>query len=470
MATQLDPNFLYLTIKIGDKRTALVKPDHIGMKHGMIVEVIDPREWRQRVYHSDHMQRVFGLMKVERSWKQSLIQTTSSIDTPGAERERAGYIDLPELETLTGIINLESDWKSSSVVTIVDGTMLSPSIIKDSSLKTFDKVIDWNAVSAGSYTVGTGQDYTTWVDAFADIANLTANLTFTQAADSTDTALATITEDLGGFTFKMTSNQAHLGDPTASVHIASFNQNAIMFRFEAEGPGVMDVGTLYCRRITTAAANSVFAIFQVTTEFTLKFHDILADQNSLGGRFLRILDADVICHVWNLKIWDADNGNPFIIDASGGNSSNLYENITILNSDLAAFQFNSNPGTMRNCYGEDPTEAGQDAFVLHSGMTGRNNASSDDTADDANWSVGSGNLTSIATTEFESTSDSSSDFANVIDGALSTAGSATEITENIVGMRGNEGGRTGSTPSIGGDEFPAVVAAAGTSLAIEIKV
>lgn len=451
LSSLLDPDFLYLTIKIGDKRTSLAKPDHIGMKHMMIVEALDPREWRGQVYHSAHMQRAFGLIKVPRSWKQNLKQATSSIGTIGAERERAGYIDIAELETLTGLTTLESDWKGSSVVPIVDGTMLSPSIIKDSSLKTFDKVIDWNAVSSGNHSVGSGQTYTTWVSAFADTANLTGNLTFTQKGDTTDTTRATITEDLNGFTFKMTTDTAHNGNPTASVNISNFNAANIMLMFEAEGPGVVEVAGLHCKRITSSAANAVMACFQVTTGFTWKVHDILGDQNSLGARFFRIIDVDVLAHVWNMKIWDATATlQAFLIDANAGNASSLYENITILNSGNNSFNLNNNAGTFRNCYAESVSNT---AWGLNGGATGENNSSDDDSSKNSNWSSGSNNVPSTATSEFLSVSDADSDFANVKEGALSTAGSATAITENIVGMRGNTGGRTGSTPSIGADEF-----------------
>jgi hypothetical protein len=73
------------------------------------------------------------------------------------------------------------------------------------------------AVTAGSYTVGSGGNYATWYAALSDMYNqtLTGDLTFTQISDVTETqARGSMSPNLGGFRFTITSNSPHYGDIT----------------------------------------------------------------------------------------------------------------------------------------------------------------------------------------------------------------------------------------------------------------
>lgn len=453
MAHQLDPNFIEITVKVGNKNIAPSKAKHLGMKDGMIVDYNDPLEWKDKVVHSDNMERVYAIIKVPRSWKASIIDALKPIETVGSERERTGYIDLAALETLTGISSLESNLRGPGIVPVIDGSLFSTNLIKSSSAKVWGDIKDLNLVTAGNFSVKSGGDYTNWVSAVADLGNLTSDLTFTHGGTTTDTAIGIITESLNGNRLRMTSDSPHKGDPNTG-HIANINHAGVGFGFEQEGPGTAELDRVYFKRITTSSLASIIKLLSTGTEYTLLAHDLLFDLNAGIGRFaFHTADPTPLCHFYNWLIWDADRQS-MIFDLNDGNASSIYENLTILNSGREAVQHNSNGGTFRNIYAQ--SNGGYSAFGNNGGATGRNCASDDTSADNANWNTGSGNIVSIATSQFESASDASSEFAKVIEGTLSTAGITTAIAGNIKGIRNNSGGRVGATPSIGADEFPAI--------------
>jgi len=464
MAVKLDPNFLYIRPKAGNKITAPNKAKNVGMKSEMLVDYLEPSEWDTELWLSDYERKVYPFIKVQKSWKPIIIQALNPIEVAGKERERSGYINFKELETLTGIPGLESDILGGSSVPIIDGTRLSPSIIKDSSKRIWEIIKDVNAVSSGTFTIGSGggDDYSTISGATADIANLTALLEFLLNSNIIDTGTAAITEALGGFTLRFGSNSPHNGDPT-SGHVASFDGITHAFPHGEEGPGISEVRDIQFKRINTTNLNTLLSLTVIATSFTALFHDLLFDLNAGVGRYgFRSLDPTPVCNFYNMLFWDAD-WYSFLLDANDGNASSIYENITSLNPGRRSFSITSNPGTFRNTYGE---AGSQGSFHSATVATGRNNSSDDTGSDNANWSTGTGNVPSTPTSEFESVSDASSDFAKVKSGALSTAGAAVAIAGNIAGIRGNAGGRGGATPSIGSDEFPVV--AGGTSGASKI--
>jgi len=139
------------------------------------------------------------------------------------------------------------------------------------------------AVTSGSYTVGSSDDYATWALAMADIANLTADLTFTQRTAVTDTGGSAITEDKGAFTLTITSNASTKGDPTKG-HLTSVDHGSSQFDFAMGGSGTLDISNLFFKRI--AAAGSVYDIylhgFASGTAPVIKIHDILLCLNRSG--------------------------------------------------------------------------------------------------------------------------------------------------------------------------------------------
>jgi len=449
MSTQLDPNFIYATLKVGNKEISPTKPKHIGMKDGMFIDFVDPTEWSQPVFHSDNMKRVNAIIKYPRSYKSRLINALRYIKTAGKEREREAYISLSELETATGILNLESDLRGPGIVPLIDGKNLSTTLFKESSKKEWRKISDLNSVSSGNFGVGSGDDYTTWSAAAADIANLTGNLTFSQSSNTTDTGSASVEENLNSNILKFTNDTKPLGNPTTGF-IASWSSNSLdSILPTTEGPGTFEIDGLYFKQITNANANTFIIPHTATVTFTCLIHDCLFDGNGLKNRAIRTLDSDILIHVYNALIWDQTEV-AVRLESGSLNASSLFENMTVLNPTAASFFIPSGAATFRNIYAESGSSA---AFLSHGSATGRNCASNDSSAGDGNWGTGSDNLTSEETSNFESVDDTSSDFAKVGAGNLAAGGSAVAISGHTVGIRGNAGGRAGSTPSIGADEL-----------------
>ena len=230
------------------------------------------------------------------------------------------------------------------------------------------------------------------------------------------------------------------------------NTTATGINLITNGPGTCNIKNLYFRRITTASGWPCIIINSTASAANYNVFDCMFDLNSLGDLCVWQRDSVHTISLYNLTAWDNKKANwHFLQDAGVGNVNSNYENITLLNSLGKGFTMNGSIGNMRNRY----AEGGGNDFDGIGGMTGENNASSDTTAANANWSTGTNNLTSQPTSEFESVTDTDSTFAKVKSGTLSTAGTATQIAGNIAGSRGNTGGRTGATPSIGSDEFPA---------------
>lgn len=445
-------DYIYVFWKVGDKQTAKGN-EHLGLKDGMPICYIDPNKWNPEI--SDHMRKVFLCTKepIERkdffinALKPNQDEDDINEDT---YRARKCLINFTELELKTGRLGLVNDLRSSRQVEIIDCTVLDKPITKTSDILN-PTVNDFNSVSEGNYTFGSGGNYLTPELAFADISDLTNNLLFAQTSNIISTAVAAMTENLNGYTFTVTSNTPHYGDNTAGW-LLSINHNSFGFTLNAGNDGTIEIKNLRTKRTTAASTGGISVIyFGSTSGFTANIHDNLIDGNTLEGAGIRTTDSDVLLNIYNNEIWDYSTANGgILIDPTDGNASSKYENNTILNCNYG-INAGNNSGTFKNNISVNSDSAD---FTNTGSATGNNNVSTDVSAADGNWSSGSNNQASITVAdEFVSTTDTDSTFLKLkSDGVCFDNGTTPGIVANTTGIRGNNRPWLPSY-SIGADEF-----------------
>lgn len=446
-------DYVFAIFKVGSQQS------QFGIKDGMLVDWIDPDAYKP--IFSDHFQKVFAIIRVPRIWVPKLkdacqpsFQNSESRIIPEDGKSRSGYIDFKELQTALSMSGLEDALRGPGKVEPLDGMSISQAIIKDAKLKIFDHILDRNAVSSGTYTVGSGGDYATWAAALADIAaSLTGNLTFNQITAVTEAGTATVATNINAFTLTLDSSTPHLGNPTGGL-LVNINHNGIGLNVNGtSGPAgsIINVKNLYLKRLVAGSSGLDTALHHDCgdTDVTINWNNILIDSGGLNTSGVRTANNSALVNAWNVISWDTGINAAWILSAI--NSSSILENCVSLDCQNG-FNAGSNAVTIRNCVAFN---AVNNDFQNISGATGRNNASEDATAANANWSVGTGNTTGITpANEFVSTSDASANFMKVQAGfTCDNGGTAVSIAGNTTGIRGNPRPGPDTLYSIGADEL-----------------
>lgn len=491
LCTKLDTNGIYLIAKVGDKYSKTnykdgdaisyidvkelivydtVKADSFIVVDGDTAVVESNRDTAIIKNNSDdfrispHMKKVYSIVKLPRNKKafvtDTLLETLEKkvADPSGMKQDsvaRTYRMDWDSLAKASGIIGYEDSLRDTLPTDIVDLTALKKYYYmraktkQEMATKDTVEVKDVNVVTSGSYTVGSGGDYATWNAAIADIGNLTGNLTFTQISDVTETSASLLTETLGGFTLRFTSNTGHKGDPNKGW-VTTWTIDNHMIDFQPSGGGTIEVDSL----VVVASANKTAGVFAFvfnanTVTSTGNFHDNIIDGASkTNTRGFAVNDADWTLNAWNNVVTDCDIGY-WSITAS----TYTIENNTILNSASTGFSLSSNAGTYTN---NVSVGAGSNDFFNMTAATGNNNASSDTTAQNSNWTSGTNNVVSVtAANEFISQASDDWNLGKLKSGgSLDSGGTTTAIAGNTTGIRGNAR-PTGTNVSIGADQFDA---------------
>ncbi len=310
------------------------------------------------------------------------------------------------------------------------------------------------AVSSGTYTVGTAGNYATWAAAQADIAaTLTGNLTFNQISDTVEPGTPSGgLIDLAGKTITFKSLSPHDGDPTAGYKAicTSSPSNRWVINMSigtfAGGTGLLRIYDLNIQKDGTGGGG----LYVDALGPDVEVHDIIGDGTGSTGTGFS-LDTEPFgrstIEVWNCESEGFGSGFGIVLV----NGLMTIENCTASNASTYGFNCGGAfAATFRNCVAFG---AGNSDFAFNLNATGRNNASEDTSAQDGNWSTGTGNVTSITpASEFLSLSISDPDFVRVKEGGSCEA-SGTNPTLSSTGIRGNARPGPDALYSIGADEF-----------------
>jgi len=393
-------SFVYGVYKVGDKRTASGK-EHMGVRDGMIIEVIDPEEWPQgEPVISNFMQKAFCIIKHNRSWKQDLRDAATdsgNSNNPQSYKVKRKKIDFNEIGNTIGDTALDWKLRCDSLV-MIDGTNFDKKILKNTAV--IDRPLnyicyDYNAITSGSATVGSGGTYATFAIALADLGNLTGDVTFTQITDATETATAGISEDLGGYTLTITSSTDHQGSYNNGL-LLTMQHNVHMFLLGQEGNGVVDLCCL--KTIRTVAPNSSSRAFVLAANIsagvqTIRIYNNIHNGDQGGHMFSSTDDTPTIYMYDNISLAGYSGVS---VDLNDGNANSVYENNSFYNHTVAGIKANDGAGAFGVYRNNICIDNFADFSGISAGATGVNNISGDATADDGGWSTGSNNLTGLS--------------------------------------------------------------------------
>jgi hypothetical protein len=393
-----DSDFVYLFFKVGDAAN--------GLKHGQPICYIDPANYDVLDYSktlSYNMKRVFLCTRV----KKNKFDYVKDLFADGApKKNKVKWNKIKQDKNIP--YNLEEKLLSQDTVEVIDITDEIETFIEPLTGNE-EPVIDANAISTGTYTVGTSGDYANRSLFAADLTTLTGDLTGNQISNITENSNSLFNIVLSGYKFVMDGNGY-----TVNVAFDS-DLNSIAFN----GPGSATFkNNIYDRTVAAASIiTGVFTVINTVTPFTLCIYNNTIINNS--GAVFRQATPNTIVNMYNNISNSIAIG--IVIDANDDNPNSIFESNTFYNNTYAGITINNATSTYNNnvCFNNSSRN-----FESIGSATGNNNASSDATAADINWSSGSNNqINLVAANEFESLVSTDANFLlPVKNGNLNGAG------------------------------------------------
>lgn len=383
-----DSNFVYLIFKVGDAAN--------GIKHGQPICYIDPLHYSVDDYGktiSHNMKRVFFCTKVN---KNKMAYINGLFENGEPKKNKVKWTKIKQDKNLP--YDLEERLLSQDTVEIIDITEEIETFIEPLTGNEVP-VIDANAISAGTYTVGTGGDYATWAIAAADVSVFTGNLTLNQISNTTEAATIVFDVDMFNYTFNCNGNNYDLST-SGTIHT---------FRIRNEGTNEILFHKFNFIR-TSAPATQDYALLLtdgIVGTYKLCVYNNVFNGGGFIGNAIRLLDDSPTALIYNNLIHNV-SGDAFSIGlrTDAINSNSIIENNTLYNNGVGLDAKTFDATYLNNAAFDNTTD-----FANIGSATGNNNASSDATAANGNWSSGSGNQTSlVAATEFESLINTDSNF------------------------------------------------------------
>lgn len=245
-------------------------------------------------------------------------------------------------------------------------------------------------ISSGSYTLKlAGGDYSTWAGFWDDLDNLTGDITLTvdASAFSEDTAPATVTESLNGHTITITpASFPTTTDASTGARITG-NYVEYMLHLSTEGPGIILIeGIVFIEG--TSEPVRMLTTSSIITSFLL-----ILRRNIVKGGTTGWWNGDSSLTDWQIYnniFYDARSWTIVIYyDVPTG----IFANNTLVDGNRSVDAGDENI-TFKNNINFSASDVGW--YSIGTLVKGYNNATSDDTGEDADFSEGSGNLSNIA--------------------------------------------------------------------------
>lgn len=414
-----------------------------GLADGMLVCTLDPAEPVSR-----HMQTVFALVDVPDTWDERIVRSLRPVGQPQDPdyRARAGYVPLRDLAWALGDPTLECKWRSPFVVAPRNGLGLFASLLQPTAGVGIAAMPDRNAVTQGTFTVGTGGDYATWGAAAADVGvTQTDDLLFLQITNTSEMAAITFAQGLNTFLFLCSSCEPPWGAPEAGF-VASLDAAAAVFTVTPSGGGTVEIERLYLRATVPLGGVAMLTVDPTNSE-TIRVHDNLLDGQGFFADGLAVGGQEgAPLEVWNNQVWDLD-GVGYDISVLPGTTSAVVENNTAYLCLGGGFVYADDVAvTLQNCAAFDSVPGADFTPSLPAAAVTATNASSDGSA------PGPGSLTGLASAvEYVTLVDTNIAFLKVAPASsMTVAGTVALIAGNTTGHRGNA---MTPTPTIGADEF-----------------
>src|SRR3989339_284050 len=245
------------------------------------------------------------------------------------------------------------------------------------------------AITAGNYTLKTsGGDYSSWTAFWNDLGDLTGDITLTvdASAFTEDTAPADVTENLNGYTLRVTVATFPSTIDGSTGPRFTFNASNEFLNMQMEGPGTVIIeGIVFLKGSGTA--DETYYLTSINTSFTFILRRcVIKGGGGYGGVYLS--DSGPTYNIYNNIIFDRTGAFGAGIYAAP-EFTGFVSNNTIVDNNGAGI------------YGEDYAGLWENNLVYKSqnidfggvstAATGNNNSSYDATADD--FSAGANNRT-----------------------------------------------------------------------------
>lgn len=419
----------YIYAKRGDSGTSPNKHTNSRVWDGM-VSVIDPVDsgWLSPPVISEWMQKVYLVLEIDRNMLPALLDVANCSDDlmtcsdMSKYRSRKGFLDFSDLATKLDVPDLLTKIYGGELIPVVDahaivsGADLKESVKADFSIRPLIK--DINAITSGSYTIGSGGNYAT-ISAFADdMGNLTGDITGTIISNSSDSSSAVFDITQNGYNIFLTGPASgtgyHYGIPGNGYICTTSVAGGQSILLITDGTGGFYVVNMYIKNAVSKEASTYGALTVGNTTVTSNwfFDSLMIDLDNTNyattGRGIFIGDNSPYPFITNSVIWDGSHEGIFY--SSTVNNSTLTENVSIYDC-AYGFYISTNAGsTIRNCYAGGCGTA--DFYIPPSDCTtiGRYNASADSTAT-GSWFTGSaGNAGSKTLADNIVSTDDSSTF------------------------------------------------------------
>lgn len=317
------------------------------------------------------------------------------------------------------------------------------------------------AISSGSYTVGSGGDYATWKAAIDDMTTQTGDITLTQISDVTETAQINLDHNCNGFRVYCLSSVNHLGVYIGSLK-TTYNFTGGSALFYLVGANAIDTVRIIFRGLSflvQSATSGNAVIYAPATGATNRNVDLIGNLFNLNSLNISafatgaVSDSTKRINAYNNKAFNkAFSTTTYAFHSNGVGCT--WENNIYYGTTGRGFALD---GINVECYNN--ASYGEVGFVYNFSVSGdpvaRNNASSDNSADDA--LTQSGNLINrVAAMDFISLDTSSADFLRLSPASgLARTGRTTTISGNTSGIRGNSRPGPDGAVSIGPDQVQA---------------
>ena len=444
-----------------------------GIQEGGLVGIYEDEKM------SDHMKTVFALVRIGDKLADDLEAEGRYDDETGLPAHKCALADIA---ANCKDASLVTKWRGPEKQEIVDSTLSLKEVKKvDKAVPVLGpEVPDLNAVTSGTYTVGTAKDYADWAAAAADADDQDGDLIFALDVDLVSANDANFTHDLNGHKLRLTSNSAHDGDPTVghTFRVTKLNPRSLQFSGTATGGGTVEVDSLYIYRTTNQTDPSRGPIYMDSSAtHTILIHDIIADWRDTtgGGRFARISVANGTFNIWNVELHGfrpnniEDGGEGFAL--FNGAAGSIIENCVVHHCRVAfnmgdrAFVARNNVAINSKMY-DDVTDG--DDYTSLTLASGYNNAGDLTDVQDANWGGGgSGNVVmdggsnadsvAVAANQFESLTSTNAAYLQLKNYSVGLAwlgnlGIAPGISGNTAGIRTNARPGANGFISIGAHE------------------
>lgn len=407
---------MLVPIKAGDQHHA--DNPNAGCKEGMFIE-------HGQASYNDDMKRIFAIVDFPDAMSADVIAACQGGDedeklTP--TRSRSQILSLKEIAQTLGDPGLVARWKSGAVVEPVRWSgpgvgeirhKLKPS--RDTDWGRINPKFDRNAIFGGINTWGASGTYSTLVALAADMGTLTSNLIARMVGDATHTATIDFNTDWAGFNFTIDSDDPHNGDVNAG-HTMSQNNNSHSFIVRPTNPATFECQDFTIKEIMAGGSGDRYVIWILGSGLVSLNHDMFINGNGFGANRLGIAPSrNSSSYVYNNVIWEISKEAFRLYNTDSGTTT--FENNVSYNNGTGFTGINQAVNFTNNVSFSNILDWGG----LNKAV-GNNNACTDATGEDADFSSGSGNLSSLTIgDEVISEVDTSTDFmrpkegSNIID-------------------------------------------------------